>query len=157
MARKTTTKKTTTTTKPAAKKPAVKKPVAKKAPAKKPAKKPVTKPAKKASKKETTQAAYDAALFPTARAYAEEELHLLSIAQKDPNLGDRFVRDATRRVETAIPKKDRAAFALAMKKVNVEARAKLVVSKMEKYWGVRLDEATKESVKDDVRNMYLGK
>lgn len=152
MARKTTTKKTTTTTKPAAKKLAVKKA------ARRPTNKaPAKKPAKKAATKDTTQAVYDAALFPTARAYAEEELHLLSIAQKDPNLGDRFVRDATRRVETAIPKKHRAAFALAMKKVNVEARAKLVVSKMEKYWGVRLDEATKESVKDDVRNMYAGK
>ncbi len=98
----------------------------------------------------------DAALFPTARAYAEEELHILSVARKHPKLGDRFIRDATRRVETKIPKKDRPAFLAAMSKVDVEARAEIVVGKMAEYWGVPLDAETKEDVRDDVRAMYAG-
>lgn len=102
------------------------------------------------------QGVLDAALFPTARAYAEEELHILSVARAHPKLGDRFIRDATRRVETQIPKKDRGAFLAAMATVDVEARADVVVAKMEEYWGVPLDEETKSDVRDDVRAMYAG-
>jgi len=103
-----------------------------------------------------TDGLLDAALFPTARAYAEEELHILSVARAHPKLGDRFIRDATRRVETKIPKKDRPAFLAAMSKVDIEARAEIVVAKMAEYWGVNLDEETKENVREDVRAMYAG-
>ena len=98
----------------------------------------------------------DAELFPTARAYAEEELHILSIARANPKLGARFIRDYTRRVEAKVPKKDRVAFKAAMSKIDVEARARVVVAKMEEYWGVPLDDETKENVRDDVRGMYAG-
>jgi hypothetical protein len=150
------------TTKKAAPRPAKRAKVAKKAAAR-PAKKSATaRPAKKSATATATRVVVetdgllDAALFPTARAYAEEELHILSVARAHPKLGDRFIRDATRRVETKIPKKDRPAFLAAMSKVDIEARAEIVVAKMAEYWGVNLDEETKENVREDVRAMYAG-
>ena len=124
-----------------------------------PSKKRVTPPARTRAKKAVAvepDGVLDSELFPTARAYAEEELHILSIAHANPTLGARFIRDYTRRVEAKVPKKDRAAFKAAMAKIDVEARARVVVAKMEEYWGVPLDDETKEGVRDDVREMYAG-
>ena len=95
-------------------------------------------------------------LAPTLRAYAEEELHILTIAHAHPALGERFVRARIRRRSHTVPPADRRAFREAMRYVDVPARARLVIGKLEEYWGETLDAETKRGVRDDVRAMYAG-
>lgn len=96
------------------------------------------------------------AFAPTIRVYAEEEARVLAIASAHPALGERFAREAAARTNARVPKKDLAAFREAMAKVDVEARVRVVVKKLEKAWGSRLDDETRENVREDVLAMYVG-
>lgn len=168
--------------KPAKKKPAAK--AAKKKPAKpaaakgtiaaaKAAKKPATKGAKKKPAKGTIAAAklkaaaagpkldgapewLVEAFGPTLRVYAEEEAHVLALASRHPKLGERFVREVAARTTGRVSKRDLPAFLEEMAKVDVEARVNTVVRKLEKAWGAKMDDETREGVREDVLEMYLG-
>ena len=94
-------------------------------------------------------------LGPSIRAYADEELRILKLAGKHPKLGAKFVSEMATS-DAAVPKKYRAAFRDAMKDVDVAARARAVVKKMETYWGTPLDAETKDEIRADVAAMYRG-
>jgi hypothetical protein len=94
-------------------------------------------------------------LAPTIRAYAEEEARILGLASRHPGLGAAFVH-AMSKSDDAIPRKYQAAFREALARVDVEARVKAVIAKMERYWGGALDVETRRDVGEDVRAMYRG-
>jgi hypothetical protein len=95
-------------------------------------------------------------LAPTATIYAQEELEILSRALKHPALGGAFVQRWSKRDRVGIPKRDLAAFKEAMAKVDVEARVRTVVRKLEKAWAMKLDPETIAGVREDIRAMYRG-
>jgi hypothetical protein len=97
-----------------------------------------------------------ALLAPTATVYAQEELEILSRALKHPALGGAFVQRWSKRDRVGIPKRDLAAFREAMAKVDVEARVRTVVKKLEKAWATKLGTETIAGVREDIRAMYRG-
>ena len=98
----------------------------------------------------------EAMLAPTAMVFAQEELEILSRAVKHPALGGAFIQRWSQRDRAGVPKRDLAAFKEAMAKVDVEARVRLVVKKLEKAWKAKLDADEIADVREDVHAMYRG-
>src|SRR6185436_18787435 len=101
---------------------------------------PLPRTTKKAPKKKAQiDPEIEAMLAPTAMVYAQEELEILSLALKHPTLGGAFIHRWSQRDRAGIPKRDLAAFKDAMAKVDVEARVRAVVKRLEKAWKTKLD------------------
>jgi hypothetical protein len=109
------------------------------------------------SKTKASEGALDALLGPTALVYAQEELAILGRVAKHPALGGAAIHRWSLRSKPGIPKRDLPAFTEAMADVDVAARVRLVVKKLEKAWRTKLDPETVASVREDIEGMYRGK